>query len=111
MSGVGGKGSGITYSDIDTCGVSQTTATSPTENGSQFIKGVSHTADDSSINDVSNNIEVSNHEASQEQPLHKSATGLAKDASEEQSSASVWWHYQLDRLENAEKCYIGCKNL
>ena len=87
-------------SDIDTCGVSQATATSPIDNGSlqplvlQPFKGVSNIAD------------ASNHEASEEQPLRKSAddmTVLTNGMSSDDSSASVWWTNELDRLERIKK--------
>ena len=95
-------------SDIDTCGVSQAAAASPIDNGSLTPLVLQP------IKDESNNADESNLDASKEQPLRKSAeekTGLANEMSTKDSSASVWWTNELDRLENAEKCCIGCKNL
>ena len=88
-------------SDIDTCGMHQTTAVSSSGIDSQAIK-----------ND-SKDIRVSNDNGSSDKPLRKSAEGTTvsgKNLSSEDSSASVWWRNELDRLEilvdleNAEKC-------
>ena len=101
LGAVGGvKDSKTVDSDIDTCGVSQATAASPIDNGSlqplvlQPLKGASINADES------------DHNASEEQPLRKSAeamTGLTNGMSSDDSSASLWWTNELDRLEILEK--------
>ena len=95
------KDSGMSDSDIDTCGVSQAAAASPIDNGSLTPLVLQP------IKDESINADESIHNASKEQPLCKSAegkTGLANEVSSEDSSASVWWKNELDRLEDFEKC-------
>ena len=95
----GVKDSGMSDSDIDTCGASQAAAASPINNGS-LQPLVLQPFKDESIN-----ADVSNHNATKEQPLRKSAgamTDLAKEVSYDDSSASVWWANELDRLEISE---------
>ena len=90
------KDSGTSDSDINPRGVSQATADSPINNGSLQPLVLQPYKDDSI------NADVSNLDATKEQPLRKSAgelTGLAKEVSYEDSSESVWWENELDRLE------------
>ena len=77
-------------SDIDTCGMHQTTAVSSSGIDSQAIK-----------ND-SKDIRVSNDNGSSDKPLCKSAgnmTASSKDMGSVDCSESVWWRNELDRLE------------
>ena len=76
-------------SDIDACGVSQTTAAPSIHTDSQPIKNEPGTSG------------ASNDEASKEQPLCKSAskTSLKGEKDLDDSSISEWWKIELDRLD------------
>ena len=76
-------------SDIDACGVSQTTAAPSIHTDSQPIKNEPGTSG------------ASNDEASKEQPLCMSAskTSLKGEKDLDDSSISEWWKIELDRLE------------
>ena len=102
----GVKDSGMSDSDIDTCGVSQAAAASPIDNGSLQPLVLQPFKDDSI------NADVSHYGTAKEQPLCKSAgamTDLAKEMSYDDSSASVWWHNELDRLDIFQNLHNSAK--